>query len=81
MWEFFVLGILLLRFLFRHLHEILPLARCHHQWILHLDSELSLVLRAHCSAILVSRLLTLHLKTLVHTVDFFQTSLLGSGRN
>ena len=50
-----------------------PFARCHHQKVLHLDSELSLDLQAHCSAILVSRLLTLLRKTLlgiVHIVGF-----------
>ena len=31
----------LLRFPFRHLHEILTLVRCHHQLVPHLDSELS----------------------------------------
>ena len=70
LWQFLILKILLLllRFLFRHLHEILPLIRCHHRWVLHLDSELSLNLQAHCSAILVSRLLTLLLKTLLGIV-------------
>ena len=33
--EFLIPRIILL-FLFRHLHEIPPLARCHHQWVLHL---------------------------------------------
>ena len=71
-------------FLFRHLHEIPPLARCHHQWVLHLHSKLSLDLRAHCSAILVSRLSTILRKTMlgiVHIVGFLQNSLLGSGKN
>ena len=79
-----LLLVLLLLNLFRLLHEILPLVRCHHQWVLHLDSELLLDLQAHCSAILMSRLLTLFLKTLLgisHTVGFFRLSLLGSGRN
>ena len=52
-----------------------PLVRCHQQWILHLYSGLSLDLKAHCSAILVSRLLTFLLKTLLgitHTVGFFR---------
>ena len=49
----------LLRFPFRHLHEIPQLVRCHHRWVLHLDSEFSLDLRAHCSTILVSRLLSI----------------------
>ena len=42
----------------RHLHEIPRLGRCHQQLVLHLDSEFSSDLRAHCSAIPVSRLLT-----------------------
>ena len=45
-----LLILVLLHFLFRHLHKILPLIRCHHQCVLHLDSELSLDLQAHCSA-------------------------------
>ena len=45
-------------FPFRHLHMIPQLVRCHHQLASHLDSELSLDLRAHCSATLVSRLLS-----------------------
>ena len=45
-------------FPFRHLHVIPQLVRCHHQLASHLDSELSLDLRAHCSATLVSRLLS-----------------------
>ena len=32
----------LLRFPFRHLHDILLLVRCHHQLVLHLDSEFSM---------------------------------------
>ena len=48
----------LLRFPNRHLHEIHQLVRRHHQMVLHLDSEFSLDSRAHCSAISVSRLLT-----------------------
>ena len=59
---------LLLRVPFRHLHEILQLARCHHQLVLHLDSELSLDLRAHCSAIPVSRLLTVLCKIMISIV-------------
>ena len=39
--------------------------RCHHQLVQRLDSEVSLDLRAHCSAILVSRLLSI-----VHIVGF-----------
>ena len=35
------------------------LVRYHHQFVLHLDSEFSLDLRAHCSAILVFRLLSI----------------------
>ena len=65
--EFILLEILL--------HGIHPLARCHHKLVLHLDSELSLDLRAHRSAILVSMLSTLVLKTLlglVHSVDLFR---------
>ena len=49
--------------------------RCHHQWVQHLDSELSLDLRAHRSAIVVFRLLILLLKTLfgvAQAVDFFR---------
>ena len=46
------------RFPFRHLHEISRLVRCRHQLVLHLDSKFSLDLRAHCSAIFRSRLLT-----------------------
>ena len=52
-------------FPFRHLHEILQLVRCHHQMLQHVDSGLSLDLQAHCSAILVSRLLSV-----VHLVGF-----------
>ena len=47
------------------------LVRCHHQLVLHLDSQFSLNLRAHCSAITVSRLLTVLRKimiSIVHTV-------------
>ena len=52
LWEFLLLRVLhLLRFPFRHLHEIPQLVRCHHQLVLHLDPEFSLDLRAHCSAI------------------------------
>ena len=56
---------------FRHLHEISQLVRCHHQLVLRLVSEFSLVLRAHCSAIRVSRLLTVLRRitiSIVHTV-------------
>ena len=52
-----------------------PLVRCHHKWALPLDSELSLDLQAVRSAILVSRLSILLLKTLlglVDIVDFFR---------
>ena len=52
-------------FPFRHLHEILELVRFHHQLVQRLDSEFSLDLRAHCSAMLVSRLLSI-----VHIVGF-----------
>ena len=59
LWEFLLSRVPhLLRFPCRHLHEILQLVRCHHQWVLHLDSVFSLDLRAHSSAITVSRLLT-----------------------
>ena len=52
LWEFLPPRVpLLLRFPFRQLHEIHPLVRCHHQLVLHLDSEFSSDLRAHCSAI------------------------------
>ena len=57
-----------LRFPFRHLHEIPQLVRCHHQLVLHLDSEFSLGLRGHCSAIPVSRLLTVLRKTVISNV-------------
>ena len=70
-----ILRFLLLHILFRHLHEILPLVPCHHQWVLHLDAELLLDLQTHCSAIPVSRLLTHCLKILLgisHTVGFFR---------
>ena len=54
-WEFLLLRVPhLLRFPFRHLHEIPQLVRRHHQLVLHLDSEFSLDFRAHCSAITVS---------------------------
>ena len=43
----------LLRFPFRHLHEIHQMVRCHHQLVPHLDSVLSLDLPAHCSAIYI----------------------------
>ena len=72
LWEFLILRILLL---FRHLHEIPELVRCHHQLVLHLDSELLLDLQAYCSTIPVSRLLTLFLNILLgisHTVGFFR---------
>ena len=52
-------------FPFRHLHQILQLVRCHHQLVQHLGSEFSLDLRAHCSATLVSRLLSV-----VHIIGF-----------
>ena len=58
----------LLRFPLRHLHEIVQLVRCHHRLVLHLDSEFSLDLRAHCSAISVSRLLTVLRKTMISIV-------------
>ena len=60
-----------------------PLIRCHHQWALHLDSELSLDLQAHCSAILVSRLLTLLLRNIGRHRShcwILQSSLLESSR-
>ena len=44
-------------FPFRHLHEALQLVPCHHQLVQHHDSNFSLDLRAHCAALLVSRLL------------------------
>ena len=44
------------------------LVRCHHLLVLHLDSEFSLDLRAHCSAIPVSRLLTVLRKTMIGIV-------------
>ena len=58
----------LLRFPFQHLHEIPQLVRCHLQLVLHLDSKFSLDLRAHCSAIIVSRLLTVLRKTMISIV-------------
>ena len=58
LWEFMLPRIPhLLRYPFSHLHEIHQFFRCYKQLMLHLDSEL-LDLRAHCSVILVSRLLT-----------------------
>ena len=66
LWEFLLPRVLHLHhFPFRHLHEILQLVRCHHQSARHLDSEFSLDLRAHCSAIPVSRLLSV-----VHIIGF-----------
>ena len=48
LWEFLLPRVPhLLRFPFRHLHEIPQLVRCHHQLVPHLDSEFSLDLRAH----------------------------------
>ena len=44
-------------FPFRHHHKALQLVQCHCQWVQHRDSEFSVYLRAHCSAILVPRLL------------------------
>ena len=68
-WEFLLPRVPhLLRFPFRHLHEIPQPARCHHQLVLHLDSEFSLDLQAHCSAITVSRLLTVLCKTKISIV-------------
>ena len=61
-------GFLIFRLSFRHLHEIHPLVRCHHQWVLHLGSEFSVDSRAHWSAILVSRLLTVLRKTMISIV-------------
>ena len=52
-------------FPFRHLHEVLQSVPCHHLLAQRLDSKFSLDLRAHCSAILVSRLLSI-----VHIVGF-----------
>ena len=76
LWEFLLPRVPhLLRFPFRHLHEILLLGRCHPHWVLHLDSELLLDLQGHCSAIPVSPLLTLFLKMLIgrsHLVGFFR---------
>ena len=69
LWEFLLPRVPhLLRFQFRHLHEIPQLVRCHHQLVLHLDSKFSLDLRAHCSAIFVSRLLTVLRKTMISIV-------------
>ena len=66
LWEFMLPRVPhLLRFPFRHLHEIHQLVRCHHQLVLHLGPEFSLDLRAHCSAIPVSRLLTVVRKTMI----------------
>ena len=48
---------------------ILQLVRCHHQMLQHVDSGLSLDLQAHCSAILVSRLLS-GCSPLLVSVDF-----------
>ena len=69
LWEFLLPRVpRLLRFPLRHLHESPQLVRCHHQWVRHIDSEFSLDLRAHCSAILVSRLLTVLCKTMISIV-------------
>ena len=51
---------------FRHLHVALQLAQCHHQVRPDLYSEISLDLRAHCFATVVSRLLRI-----VHNIGFF----------
>ena len=69
LWVFLLPRVLhLLRFQFRHLHEIPQLVRCPHQLVLHLDSEFSLDLRAHCSAISLSQLLTVRRKTMISIV-------------
>ena len=58
LWESLPPMVLHLRhFPFRHLPEALQVVRCHYQLAPHHDSEFSLDLRAHCSALLVSRLL------------------------
>ena len=49
----------------RHPHRILQSVRCHHQLAQRLDSEFSLDLQAHCSAMLVSRQLSI-----VHIAGF-----------
>ena len=72
--------LLLLCFLCRHLHEILQLVRCHHQWVQHLDSELSLDLRAHRSAITLFMTVGSPSQDTVRrrsSCGFLQTSLLG----
>ena len=58
----------LLRFPFRRLHEIPQLVRCHHQLVLHIDTVFSLDLRAYCSAIPVSRLLTVLRRPMISVV-------------
>ena len=69
LWEFLPPRVLLLlRFPLRHLHEIHQLVRCHHQLVLHLESSFSLDLRAHSPAIPVSRLLTVHRRTMISIV-------------
>ena len=66
LWEFLLPRVLHLpHFTFRPLRETLQLVRCHHQLVQRLDTEFSLDLRAHGSAILVSRLLSV-----VHSVGF-----------
>ena len=68
LWEFLLPRVLHLHhFPFRHLLEI-QLVRCHHQLVKHLDSEFSLDLREHCSAIPVSRLLTVLRRTMISIV-------------
>ena len=59
------------------------LVRCHHQPVLHLDSEFSLDSRMHCSAIPVSRLLTVLCKTMISIVHIvcLSISLLDSSGN
>ena len=69
LWEFLLPRVPhLLRFPFRHLHEIHQLVRCHHQLVLHLDSEFSSDLRAQCSAIPDSRLLTVLRRVMISVV-------------
>ena len=76
-WEFLLPRVphLLLRFPFRHLHEILQLVRWNHQLVLHLESEFSSDLRTNCSAIPVSRLLTVLRRIMISIVH-----IVGLGR-
>ena len=85
LWEFLLPRVPdLLRFPFRHLHEIHQMVRCLHQSGLHLDSEFSSDLPARCSAISVSRLLTILRRILLRIVRIIGLCwflLFGSGRN